>query len=346
MQLIGQAIRHETFGKGIVTGWNRNILTVCFPGGDKRFLYPDAFARRHLTLRNQEMQAEIQELLLAKEAEKQEAQQAMKYGADGVGLFRSEFLFMDRDALPTEDEQFEAYRTAAQTMAGKPLIIRTLDVGGDKKLPTLELPHEDNPFLGFRAIRMTLSHPEIFRPQLRAILRAAAYGDVRVMFPMIGSMDQLREAKALLREQEQTLQAEGVPTGSVKVGMMVEIPAAAVLAEEFAKEVDFFSIGTNDLTQYTLAVERGNAAVAHLYAPEHPAVLRLIAMTAQAAAERHIPCGMCGEAAGDPKLAPAFVGMGVNELSMSPRRVPAVRKLLSGLTMDECRQAAGKLLHP
>lgn len=276
----------------------------------------------------------------------QEAQQAMKYGADGVGLFRSEFLFMDRDALPTEDKQFEAYRTAAQTMAGKPLIIRTLDVGGDKKLPTLELPHEDNPFLGFRAIRMTLSHPEIFRPQLRAILRAAAYGDVRVMFPMIGSMDQLREAKALLREQEQTLQAEGVPTGPVKVGMMVEIPAAAVLAEEFAKEVDFFSIGTNDLTQYTLAVERGNAAVAHLYAPEHPAVLRLIAMTAQAAAERHIPCGMCGEAAGDPKLAPAFVGMGVNELSMSPRRVPAVRKLLSELTMDECRQAAEKLLHP
>ena len=276
----------------------------------------------------------------------QEAQQAMKYGADGVGLFRSEVLFMDRDALPTEDEQFEAYRTAAQTMAGKPLIIRTLDVGGDKKLPTLELPHEDNPFLGFRAIRMTLSHPEIFRPQLRAILRAAAYGDVRVMFPMIGSMDQLREAKALLREQEQTLQAEGVPTGPVKVGMMVEIPAAAVLAEEFAKEVDFFSIGTNDLTQYTLAVERGNAAVAHLYAPEHPAVLRLIAMTAQAAAERHIPCGMCGEAAGDPKLAPAFVGMGVNELSMSPRRVPAVRKLLSELTMDECRQAAEKLLHP
>ena len=276
----------------------------------------------------------------------QEAQQAMEYGADGVGLFRSEFLFMDRDALPTEDEQFEAYRTAAQTMAGKPLIIRTLDVGGDKKLPTLELPHEDNPFLGFRAIRMTLSHPEIFRPQLRAILRAAAYGDVRVMFPMIGSMDQLREAKALLREQEQTLQAEGVPTGPVKVGMMVEIPAAAVLAEEFAKEVDFFSIGTNDLTQYTLAVERGNAAVAHLYAPEHPAVLRLIAMTAQAAAERHIPCGMCGEAAGDPKLAPAFVGMGVNELSMSPRRVTAVRKLLSELTMDECRQAAEKLLHP
>ena len=275
-----------------------------------------------------------------------EAQAALENGAEGIGLFRTEFLFMDRPAMPDEEEQLEAYSSVSHLMKGKEVIIRTLDVGGDKKLPTLELPHEDNPFLGFRAIRMTLSHPEIFRPQLRAILRAAAYGDVRVMFPMIGSMDQLREAKALLREQEQTLQAEGVPTGPVKVGMMVEIPAAAVLAEEFAKEVDFFSIGTNDLTQYTLAVERGNAAVAHLYAPEHPAVLRLIAMTAQAAAERHIPCGMCGEAAGDPKLAPAFVGMGVNELSMSPRRVPAVRKLLSGLTMDECRQAAEKLLHP
>ena len=274
----------------------------------------------------------------------QEAQQAMEYGADGVGLFRSEFLFMDRDALPTEQEQFEAYRMAAQTMAGKPLIIRTLDVGGDKKLPTLDLPHEDNPFLGFRAIRMTLSHPEIFRPQLRASLRAAAYGDVRVMFPMIGALDQLRAAKAMLREQEQSLQAEGVRTGKVQVGMMVEIPAAAVLAEEFAKEVDFFSIGTNDLTQYTLAVERGNNAVAQLYEPEHPAVLRLIAMTAQAAANHHITCGMCGEAAGDARLAPAFVGMGVNELSMSPRRVPAVRKLLSEMTMDECRQAAQKLL--
>ena len=288
----------------------------------------------------------VQVEIVANIGKPEDVDKVLQYDGEGVGLFRTEFLFMDRGALPTEDEQFEAYRTAAQTMAGKPLIIRTLDVGGDKKLPTLELPHEDNPFLGFRAIRMTLSHPEIFRPQLRAILRAAAYGDVRVMFPMIGSMDQLREAKALLREQEQTLQAEGVPTGPVKVGMMVEIPAAAVLAEEFAKEVDFFSIGTNDLTQYTLAVERGNAAVAHLYAPEHPAVLRLIAMTAQAAAERHIPCGMCGEAAGDQKLAPAFVGMGVNELSMSPRRVPAVRKLLSELTMDECRQAAEKLLHP
>lgn len=248
----------------------------------------------------------------------------MKYGADGVGLFRSEFLFMDRDALPTEDEQFEAYRTAASDNGGQAAHHPHAGCRRRQEAADARAACRGQSFLGFRAIGMTLSHPEIFRPQLRAILRAAAYGDVRVMFPMIGSMDQLREAKALLREQEQTLQAEGVPTGPVKVGMMVEIPAAAVLAEEFAKEVDFFSIGTNDLTQYTLAVERGNAAVAHLYAPEHPAVLRLIAMTAQAAAERTFLAVWCGEAAGDPKLAPAFVGMGVNELSMSPRRVPAV----------------------
>ena len=275
----------------------------------------------------------------------QEAQQAMAFGADGVGLFRSEFLFMDRSTLPTEDEQFEAYREAAQTMAGKPLIIRTLDVGGDKKLPALDLPEEDNPFLGFRAVRMTLKRPEIFRPQLRAILRAAAYGDVRVMFPMIGSLEQLRAAKAMLAEQAEALRAEGVRAGTVRVGMMVEIPAAAILAETFAKEVDFFSIGTNDLTQYTLAVERGNGAVAELYEPQHPAVLRLIAMTGAAAAKQHIPCGMCGEAAGDLRLAPAFVGMGVNELSMSPRRIPAVRRLLRGLSMEDCRKVAEALLN-
>ena len=265
----------------------------------------------------------------------QEAQQAMKYGADGVGLFRSEFLFMDRDALPTEDEQFEAYRTAAQTMAGKPLIIRTLDVGGDKKLPTLELPHEDNPFLGFRAIRMTLSHPEIFRPQLRAILRAAAYGDVRVMFPMIGSMDQLREAKALLREQEQTLQAEGVPTGPVKVGMMVEIPAAAVLAEEFAKEVDFFSIGTNDLTQYLLAMDRQNPALAPFCDPHHPAVLRAIEETVRNAHLEGCRVGICGELGADTALTETFLRMGVDELSMNAKSILPVRKIVRSLDLSK-----------
>lgn len=274
----------------------------------------------------------------------QEAVQAMEFGADGVGLFRSEFLFMDRETLPTEDEQFEAYRQAVQSMAGKPVIIRTLDVGGDKKLPALELPQEENPFLGFRAVRMTLKRPDVFVPQLRAILRAAAYGDVRVMFPMIGTSEQLHAAKTLLAAQAEDLTAQQIPIGTVKVGMMVEIPAAAVLADSFAREVDFFSIGTNDLTQYTLAVERGNEAVDELYMPEHPAVLRLIAMTAKAAADHHIPCGMCGEAAADPRLAPSFVGMGVNELSMSPRQIPTIRKLLSQMTMEDCRRAAKECL--
>lgn len=274
----------------------------------------------------------------------QEALQAMEFGADGVGLFRSEFLFMDRETLPTEEEQYEAYRQAVTVLQGKPLTIRTLDVGGDKKLPTLDLPREENPFLGFRAVRMTLARPEIFRPQLRAILRAAVWGDVRIMFPMIGSLAQLQEAKALLQEEAAALTSAGIPVGQVKVGMMVEIPAAAILADSFAREVDFFSIGTNDLTQYTLAVERGNEAVATLYEPEHPAVLRLIAMTGQAAVRHHIPCGMCGEAAGDPRLIAALVGMGVHELSMSPRRIPAARKLLRSLTMEECRHATKKLL--
>lgn len=273
-----------------------------------------------------------------------EAADAVALGADGVGLFRSEFLFMDREALPSEEEQFEAYRTALDAMDGRPLIVRTLDVGGDKKLPALPLPQEDNPFLGYRAIRMTLKQPEVFRPQLRALLRASAYGDLRVMFPMISRLEELREAKAMLAREREDLQAAGIAVGKLPVGIMVEIPAAAILADRFAAEVDFFSIGTNDLTQYTLAVERGNEKVAELYTPEHPAVLHLIATTASAAVKHGIVCGMCGEAAADPRLAPAFVGMGLMELSMSPRRIAQVRKQLSGMTMDECRRCAAELL--
>ena len=274
----------------------------------------------------------------------EEAKTAVALGADGVGLFRSEFLFMDRDDLPTEEEQFAAYRQALEAMQGKPLIVRTLDAGGDKKLPALDFPHEDNPFLGFRAIRLTLSRPAVFLPQLRALLRASVYGDLRVMFPMISAVEELRAAKAMLAEAREALQKEGVPVAGVKVGMMIEIPSAAVLADVFAREVDFFSIGTNDLTQYTLAVERGNEAVAQLYRPEHPAVLRLIAATGKAAAAAGIPCGMCGEAAGDLRLAPAFVGMGVTELSMSPRKITALRKHLSELTLADCRRQAEELL--
>lgn len=275
----------------------------------------------------------------------EEASAALQLGADGVGLFRSEFLFMDRDDLPCEEEQFCAYRAAAEAMQGRPLIVRTLDIGGDKKLPALPLAPEDNPFLGCRAIRLTLRRPELFRPQLRALLRASAFGDVRIMFPMISTLDELRAAKALVAEERAALEAEGVSVGHVSVGMMIEIPAAAVMAEEFAREADFFSIGTNDLTQYTLAVERGNDSVAALYTPAHPAVLRLIAMTARAANAHGIECGMCGEAAGDMDLAPAFVGMGVTELSMSPHRIAALRKRLSEMTMADCRKAAEQLLN-
>ena len=274
-----------------------------------------------------------------------EAQTAFSLGADGIGLFRSEFLFMDRKELPTEEEQYMAYRQALEAMHGKPVIVRTLDIGGDKKLPALPLPQEENPFLGYRAIRMTLDRQEIFRPQLRALLRASVCGDLRIMFPMISCMDELRRAKALLEQERRALQQENVPVAPVRVGMMIEIPAAAVLADCFAKEVDFFSIGTNDLVQYTVAAERGNDKVAHLYSPSHPAVLRLIAATARAARENGIPCGMCGEAAGDEKLAPAFVGMGVTELSMSPRKIAPMRRLLGTLSMAECEKYAQELLN-
>lgn len=283
-------------------------------------------------------------LLCANIGTPEEADTAFRQGADGIGLFRSEFLFMDRDKLPTEEEQFAAYRRAAEAMQGKPLIVRTLDVGGDKKIPALPLPHEDNPFLGCRAVRLTLQRPDIFRPQLRALLRASAYGNVQIMFPMICTLSELRAAKALLAQEREALRKEGVEVASVAVGMMIEIPAAALMADAFAREVDFFSIGTNDLTQYTLAVERGNDSVAALYSPAHPAVLRLIEMTAQAAKRHGILCGMCGEAAGDPVLAPAFVGMGVTELSVSPRRIAGLRKQLCEMTLQDCRAAADRLL--
>ena len=273
-----------------------------------------------------------------------EVKAALEQGGEGVGLFRSEFLFMDRADLPGEEEQFEAYRQAVERMEGRPVIIRTLDVGGDKKLPALPLPQEENPFLGCRAVRMTLKRPDVFLPQLRSLLRAAAYGDLSVMFPMISGLEELRAAKAMLEQAREQLKAEGVPTGRVKVGIMVEIPAAALMAERLAREADFFSIGTNDLIQYTLAAERGNENVAGLYTAYHPAVLRLIAATARAAEAAGIPCGMCGEAAGDPLLTAALLGMGVGELSMSPRLIPRVRRLIGGLTLEQCRARARELL--
>lgn len=273
-----------------------------------------------------------------------DARDAMQKGAEGIGLMRSEFLYMDHEGLPDEETQFAAYREVLETMAGQPVIVRTLDIGGDKDLPALALPKEDNPFLGFRAIRLCLQRKDLFRVQLRALLRASVYGDLHIMFPMVSSLEELREAKAVLAQAREELLAEGEHIAPVKVGIMIEIPSAALLADCLAKEVDFFSIGTNDLIQYTLAAERGNASVEYLYTPYQPAVLRLIAMAARAAEDNGIFCGMCGEAAADPALLPVFWGMGIHELSMSASSVTRARKTLAACHDGACRELVHKVL--
>nr|WP_297275908.1 phosphoenolpyruvate--protein phosphotransferase [uncultured Agathobaculum sp.] len=266
-------------------------------------------------------------------------------GGEGVGLFRSEFLFMDRDDLPSEEEQFEAYKKACEIMAGKPVIIRTLDIGGDKEVPALELEKEQNPFLGYRAIRICLNKTDLFLTQLRALLRAAKYGDLRIMFPMISSIEEIRNAKQVLQQARDLLAAEGVDHNpNVKVGIMVEIPVAAVCADMLAKEVDFFSIGTNDLIQYSCAVDRINEKISYLYRPLHPGVLRLIAMTAKAANENGIEVGVCGEMAGTPGMAPVLCGLGVTNLSMSASAMLAAKADLAAHSYAECKELADKLV--
>ena len=239
-------------------------------------------------------------------------------GAEGIGLYRTEFLYMGRENLPTEDEQFEAYKEVVERMEGKPVVIRTLDIGGDKELPYLDLPKEMNPFLGFRAIRLCLEQQDLFRVQLRALLRASAYGNLKIMFPMIAVLEELRQAKALLNEEKDKLISEGVTVSdSIEVGIMVEIPSTAVAAPQFAKEVDFFSIGTNDLIQYTFAADRMNQQVSYLYQPYHPAILRLVEMVIKAAHKEGKWVGMCGEMAGDEIAIPLLLGLGLDEFSMS-----------------------------
>ena len=253
---------------------------------------------------------------------------ALENGADGVGLFRTEFLYMNRDSLPSEEEQYRIYRKAAERLEGRPLTIRTLDIGGDKSLPYLEMPREENPFLGLRAIRLCLKHPDIFRTQLCAILRAAAYGDVRIMFPMISAVRELNEAKKIFESCRNELKRRGIPCAGIRVGMMVEIPSAALAADEFAKQVDFFSIGTNDLTQYTLAADRMNEGIAEYYNPMNPSVMRLIRMTIEAAHRASIPCCMCGELAGDENAASALLAYGLDEFSVSPGKIVETKTVL------------------
>lgn len=257
-----------------------------------------------------------------------ETEDALSWGAEGVGLFRTEFLFMERPELPTEEEQYEVYREVAEAFGTQPVVVRTIDVGGDKDLPGVDQPVEENPFLGWRGIRMSLDVPELFKSQLRAILRASAHGNLKIMFPMVSNADELTAARLLLEECRTELQSEGTRFGSVQTGVMIETPAAALCAKDLAKEAEFFSVGTNDLVQYTLAVDRGNERLEKLYRADHPAVLELIRLTCEAANEAGIWVGVCGEAAADPKLIPHLVEMGVTELSMSAPSIPRAKKLV------------------
>jgi len=252
--------------------------------------------------------------------------------AEGIGLYRTEFLFMNRNELPDEKEQFEAYKKVLEGMNGKPVVIRTLDIGGDKNLSYLDFGEEMNPFLGYRAIRLCLDRTDIFEVQLRALLRASVYGNLKIMFPMISNMDELRQAKAILSKVEDELKIQGINiSDNIEVGMMIEVPSAAILSDQFAQEVDFFSIGTNDLTQYTCAVDRMNQRLSSLYSAYHPAVLRLVKMVIDNASKHDIWVGMCGEAAGDPNLVPLLIGMGIDELSMSAVSILSVRHQISQL---------------
>jgi phosphotransferase system enzyme I (PtsI) len=262
-------------------------------------------------------------------------------GADGVGLFRTEYLFINRETLPNEEEQYQAYRQVAAALKPSPVVIRTLDLGGDKFLSHLQVPQEMNPFLGWRAIRFCLQERDIFRVQLRAILRASVEGNVQMMYPMISGIDELNQANAMLEEFKAELRGEGIPFDEgLEVGAMIEIPSAAVAAESLARRVKFFSIGTNDLIQYSLAVDRLNEKIAHLYEPTHPAILRLIKMTADAGRHHGIWVGVCGEMAGDPILTPLLLGLGVTELSAAPAVVPQIKYLIRRLKMNEARELA------
>jgi phosphotransferase system enzyme I (PtsI) len=270
----------------------------------------------------------------------------LENGGEGVGLYRTEFLYMGRTQLPTEDEQFDSYKAVLERMEGKPVVVRTLDIGGDKELPYLDLPKEMNPFLGFRAIRLCLEEQDIFRTQLRALLRASTFGNLKIMFPMIATLGEFRQAKAILLEEKAKLQAEGVVVSeTIELGIMVEIPSTAVMAEQFAKEVDFFSIGTNDLIQYTMAADRMNERVSYLYQPYNPAILRLVKMVIDAAHKEGKWAGMCGEMAGDEIAIPILLGLGLDEFSMSASSILQARSQILKLSKEEMNGVIEQLLN-
>ena len=275
----------------------------------------------------------------------EDAKKVVECDGEGIGLFRTEFLFMDRDSLPTEEEQFEAYKSVAETLAGKPVIIRTLDIGGDKEIPYLGLEKEDNPFLGFRAIRFCLQRKDIYETQLKALVRASAFGKIKVMVPLVTGVDELRQVKAMIADIMKEYDAAGVAYNKdLEVGVMMETPAACLMADVLAKEAAFFSIGTNDLTGYTMAVDRGNAKVAYLYSAYNPAVLRAIKRIIECGKKEGIMVGMCGEAAADEKLIPLLLAFGLDEFSVSATSVLRTRKTISECDIKECRELADRVM--
>ncbi len=275
-----------------------------------------------------------------------EVANALANGAEGVGLLRTEFLYQGRRSLPTEEEQFKAYKTIAMKMGERPVIVRTLDIGGDKPPSYLDMPKELNPFLGWRAIRISLDRTDIFKTQLRAILRASQYGNLKIMFPMISSVEEVRKSKKIIAEVQKELKEEKIPfKEDIEVGIMVEVPSAAIIANSFAREVDFFSIGTNDLTQYTLAVDRTNERITYLFNELHPAVLHLIKNVIDAAHSKGIWTGMCGEMAGKPISTPILLGLGLDEFSMSPMSIPEVKKIIRSVKISDARELAKEALN-
>ena len=329
--------------------------TVCFDGDKGEVvIHPDADTLAEYEKKKEAYLLEKKELenykgkpsvtkdgrkveIVANIGKPEDAQRALEYDAEGVGLFRTEFLFMDRDNAPTEEEQFEAYKKVATLMKDKPVIIRTLDIGGDKEIPYLGIEQDENPFLGYRAIRLCLDRKEdLYRPQLRALLRASAFGDIHIMIPLITCVDEIREAKALIREIMEDLDRENIAYNKdIQVGIMIETAASSIMADVFAKEVDFFSIGTNDLTQYTMCVDRGNAKVSYLYSPLNPAVLRSLKRVITSAKEAGIMVGMCGEAAADPLLIPLLLVWGLDEFSMSASSILKSRKLVTNSSIAD-----------
>ena len=270
----------------------------------------------------------------------------MENGAEGIGLYRTEFLYMGRDQMPTEDEQFEAYKKVLETMKDKRVVVRTLDIGGDKELPYLNLPKEMNPFLGYRAIRLCLDQQDIFRTQLRALLRASAYGKLNIMFPMVATINEFRDAKAILLEEKENLKNDGHDVSDeIELGIMVEIPSTAALADIFAKEVDFFSIGTNDLIQYTMAADRMSERVSYLYQPYNPAILRLVKQVIEASHKEGKSTGMCGEMAGDETAIPLLLGLGLDEFSMSATSILKARRQINGLSKNEMAELANRAIN-